>query len=259
MIEITDINDQRISLYKTLKKAKIEHFSQNVFISEGKKICECLLDSDLKIISFFCIEHELAMYYEKLLQKGLNSDQIYFADIDLMNKIVGFRLHSGILAIAEIPKESRISDLAAPLVLLNGIVDSENVGAIARNCAAFNIKSIITDDKTSSPWLRRAVRVSMGAIFGLDYRAGKNLVAEIKQLKLKNIQIIAAEVANNAISINECKLPKNCAVIFGSEGRGIDSEILALCDFIVEIPISQKVASLNVAATSAIILNRIKP
>ena len=100
-----------------------------------------------------------------------------------MNSIIGFKLHTGIIAICKQPEPTKIDPLSSPVVILNGIINSENVGSIVRNCSAFGINSLISNKQTSSPFLRRAVWVSMGAVFGLNYYYTYNLEETINELK----------------------------------------------------------------------------
>ena len=96
-----------------------------------------------------------------------------------MNKIVGFKLHSGVMAIGKQPVDVNLSELESPVVVMNGIINSENVGSIIRNCAAFGFESIITDKQTSSPYLRRAVRVSMGAVLNIGAVIGERTMIDL--------------------------------------------------------------------------------
>ncbi|OGU15633.1 MAG: hypothetical protein A2X61_12065 [Ignavibacteria bacterium GWB2_35_12] len=174
-----------------------------------------------------------------------------------MNKIVGFKLHSGVMAIGKQPVDVNLSELESPVVVMNGIINSENVGSIIRNCAAFGFESIITDKQTSSPYLRRAVRVSMGAVLNMKIHFSENLSDDLQKLKDSNFKIFSAEINDNSIPISQVEIPDKCAIVFGSEGRGINNEILGISDFTVHIPITAQVNSINVASSSAVILSKI--
>ncbi len=255
MIEIKDQSDTRIELYTSLQKAAEKHLRNGVFVAEGVKVFKKLLESDLKIISIFALPE----YYEEnnsIIEKRIiDKSKLYFASKDLMAEIIGFKIHSGVMAIASVPQNPPLENLRFPIVALNGIVDSENVGAIVRNCAAFGCHSIIYDKKTSSPYLRRAVRVSMGTVFDVDIHETNSLRNSLLDLKSnKKVKIISSEINENSIDIRNVDKSGNVIIVFGSEGRGIDSEILEYSDFIAHIAISPSVSSLNVAASSAIML-----
>jgi tRNA G18 (ribose-2'-O)-methylase SpoU len=176
-----------------------------------------------------------------------------------MEEIVGYKLHSGIMAIARQPEPASLSELNSPIIILNGIVNSENVGSIVRNSAAFGINSIIVDKYTSPPFLRRAARVSMGTLIDINFHSSLDLIQTIKELKENYFyKIVSAEINNNSIEINKFIFPEKFALIFGNEGHGISQELLEVSDYIVKISISENVPSLNVATTSGVFLYLIK-
>lgn len=258
MVSITDIEDPRIKPYRSLRTKSRFHMDTNIFVAEEKKVVLKLLSSNLDVLSCFAVPEFYDENIEAIKNKSIPKENLFYADKNVMNKIVGFRLHSGVMAIGKIPEQTSIEYLKPPIVFMNGIINSENVGAIIRNAAAFNIQSIIFDNETSSPYLRRAVRVSMGAIFGMDYYQSKSLEKDLTILRNQyNYTITAIELANNAIPIQNYTFPLKSVIIFGSEGKGINKNILEICDNIVCIPISDKVDSLNVAASSAIVFYHI--
>lgn len=258
MTEITDINDPRISLYKSLKGTPKTHTDNKLFITEGEKVTEKLLNSPLEILSVFFLDKYSAQLMPLIKSKSIPENNIYTASKTLMNDIVGFKLHEGIMAIAKEPSEYPLESMDNRIVILNGIVNSENVGAIVRNCAAFSVNSLVVDKSTSSPYMRRAVRVSMGHVFDLKINRPDSPEEAILTLKKYGYRIISAEKNDQSISIHELEPPSKFAIIFGSEGRGIDKNILNLSDDIIHIPINPEVSSINVAAASAVVMNEIK-
>ena len=258
MVNITDIVEPRIAPYRNLKINSRFQKDSNIFIAEEKKVVLKLLNSNLEVLSCFAVPEFYNEHKEIIEMKAIPKENLFYANKDIMNKIVGFRLHSGVMAISKIPEQTSIEYLKPPIVVMNGIINSENVGAIVRNAAAFDIQSIIFDNETSSPYLRRAVRVSMGTIFGMDYYHSESLKEDLALLKEKfNYTITAIELTNSAIPIEDYKFTQESIIIFGNEGQGINTGILGICDNIVCIPISDKVDSLNVAATSAIVFHHI--
>lgn len=254
MIEIKDIDDIRISLYKSLRFTPCSHLENNVFIAEGKKVTLKLLNSNIKIQSLFIISEFFYKYKGLIFSKEIAEDNIFIAEKNLMEQIVGFKLHSGVMAIGMQPDFTPLEQLDNKIVILNAVRDAENVGSIVRNAAAFKVSSLIFDEQSSSPYLRRAVRVSVGNVFDLKINKAQNLEKTILDLKSLGYQILCAEICKNSIEINKINFAKKVAIIFGNEGDGIEEKYLNLCDSICFIPISEKVDSLNVAASSAIFL-----
>jgi len=258
LIEINDINDLRIYYYTGLKKKSGIIDVQGIFVSEGEKVTVKLLESKLDIISMLA----LGKYYEKysslINRKNLPKDAVLTAEKNILEQIVGFKIHAGIMAIGKIPMPVAPNGTDNAIIALNGIVDSENVGSIVRNAVAFGYNSLVYDKQTSSPFMRRAVRVSMGTVFGINHYPTQNLYELLNLLKaIYGYKVVAAEILPDSINIKEFNIPEKFIVVFGSEGKGINPEIIGICDYIVSIPINAEVSSLNVAAASGIILHEL--
>jgi len=248
---ITDINSPIVSDFRNLKN---HIFSKNnLIIMETKKVLLKYFDTNLK--PYKCLITE-DFYQEKsdLLNTKLNPENIYVANKKIMESIVGHNLHHGIFLIGERPKDTSLEDLQFPCLILNGVSGPENVGAIVRSCASFNIQNIIVDAKSCSPYVRRAIRVSMGNIFELKIHHTPNLNQSIDYLKKKNIKILGTANTMAAKSIHQYSFKQNCALILGSEGNGIDEIILDSCDNLLKIPINPKVNSLNIHNAASIFL-----
>ncbi len=258
MIKITNANDSRIGLYRNLKNISVSLSDNKLLIAEGSITARKILNSDIEIVSIFALPEFLNLFAELITQKNISPDNLFTADKTLMNTIVGFRLHQGIMVLGKLPKETPLLELKPPIVVLNGIVNSENVGSIVRNAVAFGIKSIVFDKSSSHPFLRRAIRVSMGTAFSIEYYQSENLIKDLIELRnTKGLEIIASEISNNSIPVDLHKFKEQSTIIFGCEGKGISNDILSICNKVIYIPISKEVESLNVAATSAIIFNKL--
>ncbi|MCK5740722.1 MAG: RNA methyltransferase [Chlorobi bacterium] len=256
MIKITNTNDPRIAYYKNLRYTPATHTEDNIFVTEGEKVTLTLLESDLEIISIFAQPRFYEDHADLIAAKKIPEEMLLSADRAFMKEVVGFRLHSGMMAVGRQPAPATLDDLRNRIVVMNGIINSENVGAIVRNCAAFGVDSIICDRQTSSPFLRRAVRVSMGSVMSQKIYITANLPATLNELRDRlGYAIISAELTDDAIPLKEYNFPEKHCIIFGSEGPGVDQEILNLSDVVVFIPISEKVASLNVGAAAAVVLS----
>ncbi|MBM2815872.1 MAG: putative SpoU-like rRNA methylase [Ignavibacteria bacterium] len=257
MIKIENLQDPRVQSYSSLRNQNKFYRESELFIAEGFKVIDKLLDSKLEIVSFFATLEFYQNLQARLDSKGVPENQRYFAEKQLLEQIVGFNLHQGILALARQPEKITLHELSSPVVVLNGIIDTENIGSIVRNCAAFGIKSLIVDEKSASPYIRRAVRVSMGTVFDIDVYYSQRIFETIDDLKNLGYAIISCEITDKALDINTFKFPEKFTLIFGSEGQGIDTAVLNLSDLIVKIPLADGVASLNVAASTAVFLFKI--
>ncbi len=229
------------------------------FIAESEKVVVRLLESGLEIISIYLTEEQFNSNKELIASHEQQSEcNIFIGTREEMEKIVGFSLHQRILAAAKIPKERSLDDLLTnskkPLlfVILDEVCDAENIGAIIRSSFAMNATAIILDKKSTSPWMRRAVRVSMGAVFKLPIVTVDSIPLCIEKLKSSGVKTFAATLGKNAKPIWNCDFTNNSTIVFGSEGQGIKQEIISVCDFEVIIPMSHH--SLNVGIAQGIFL-----
>lgn len=154
----------------------------------------------------------------------------------------------GIIGICEI-KETKLK--GNHLLLLDGVQDPGNLGTIIRSGVAFNIDTIIINDKCADPYSDKTIRASQGMIFKTNI-VKRNLEEFIKEIKGK-IPIYGTKVTNGKNIKNLEKISK-FAIIMGNEGQGVSKKLLDLCDDYLYIPMNKKCESLNVGVATSIIL-----
>jgi tRNA G18 (ribose-2'-O)-methylase SpoU len=226
-----------------------------VFLTDGEKITLTVLESELSIASILLTE-DLFLKHEVLIRSRLSDELIIIMRKKEMDALIGINLHSPMMSIVYTPPPCDIQSLRSPVIALNGIVNSDNVGGIIRNAIGLGFESIITDSTTSSPYLRRSIRVSMGSIAFAKCGFSQNLKQDLEQMKSKKgLKIISAEINSHSRSLNDYVFPQDFIVVLGSEGNGIEKDILAISDDIIHIPMDSRVKSLNVSSSSAIILH----
>ncbi len=243
-MQITSIDNENISEFLKLRDSSLK--KTNLIICETKKVILKLKKSKLEIIKSFATNE-----YEDFLS-FIPEDKKYFADKKLLEQIVGFKKHQGIMVLAQRPKPVSLQNLIPPYLILNGLTSPENVGSIVRSMVGLGIKSLIVDEKSCSPFLRRCIRVSMGNIFSLKVHFSTDLTNTIKTLQSTGIQVVGTANIATSSSIYSHIFSKNQAFIIGSEGDGVDPQIILDCDKTVKIPIDQEVAHLNAAKAATI-------
>lgn len=258
-IAIKDPDDPRLSAYRSLKGKLLER--DGIFIAEGEKVIKSMVASGCKIASCLTARGTITRYKPLLAVMAKRGAPAYVAADELIEEIIGFRFHKGIMAVGYCPKKLTVSDalktLKRPLFLvaLNAVNDPQNVGLIARNAAAFGVQALIVDNATHDPYYRKAVRVSMGAIFRLPVCYEDDLGSSLIRLKEKHdTRIIVAAPGRGASDIAEVRLSGNICLVFGNEDKGISRKVLSIADAKVRIPISKTIDSLNVASASAVCL-----
>ncbi|MBF8248877.1 MAG: tRNA/rRNA methyltransferase (SpoU), partial [Bacteroidetes bacterium] len=243
--------------YRTMRRP-VEHEKIGIFVAEGEKVVRRLVASNLVIVSAFMTDEWLEQYQPLL--KGRQEIPVYVAAKTLLESIVGFELHQGIMAVGKTPKPPTLGEVLKSVprpyffAAVDGLTNSENLGVIVRNCAAFGIQALLVGETSSSPYLRRAVRNSMGAIFSLPVVPCTDLSAQLRELRSANdLRVIAAHPAGDG-RLAQTDLKGNLCFVFGSEGNGVSKKVLEACSDRVSIPMEQGVDSLNVASASAAFL-----
>ena len=203
---------------------------------------------------------------EKILsaisKKGITPKHV---DLTTLNRMSGNGNHQGIIvetfpheysSLEEIIKFSKQKE--QPLILiLDEIEDPQNFGAILRSADAFSVDGVIIKSKNQVPLNWTVAKVSTGAIEYVKVAQVSNLNNVIKVLKENGFWIYAAD-GSGKDSYEKVDYSWSVALIVGSEGRGISQLVMKNSDFIIKIPMTGHVNSLNVSVSTGILLSRIR-
>jgi len=255
-IQILDPDDARLDDYRHLReparRASLEAAGGH-FVAEGVTVVRRLLESPLRVRSVLVLEGRESRVAD------LVADSVPFFAVtkDVMNTLVGFDLHRGVLACADRPPLTTIAEIARSartVAVLEGINDHENLGAIARSARALGIDAFVLDPTTADPWYRRAVRVSMGEMMYLPIGRATAWPAALHELRSHGFVIAALTPAHNAVDLSAfaASKPDRVALLLGAEGPGLSQAALNNADVHVRIPIRSTVDSLNVGHAAAI-------
>lgn len=253
---ITTLELPELLPYRTLKRQH-EHRQEGIFVAEGDKVVRRLLESRFEVVSAL-LPADAVEPLRPLLERRPEQVQVFVAEKSLLETLTGFSLYQGILAMGRIPRQPTLQEVVAegrrPLLLaaVDGLSNAENVGALVRNCAAFGVGGLVLDRTSSSPWLRRAVRSSMGTLFQLPVVEVPSLAAALEELRERRVRCIAAHPHVPERVLWQADLGGDVCLVFGSEGHGLSARVLAACDDAVAIPMASAVDSLNVAGAAAV-------
>ncbi len=250
---IDDINTPELQIYKTLRD---NNFNDNSFIADSPKVVNLLLENDIKIQSILATQE----YYDEFSQL-LQTKQIpklYLATKELMQGIVGHKIHHNCMMHGIRPQEHDLNELGNNILMLDNITSTENIGSIARSMAGIGINSYLLPKTSPHPYGRRAVRVSMGYMSHLKYHIYDDIKTTITNLKQLDYKIFAAEVTADATALSKVRVPKKWVLLMGHEGKGISNDILALCDEVVSIEMQEDVKSFNVGIAASLIMYQFK-
>jgi len=263
IIPVQSLDEKYLLPYKTLRRP-VEHERNGIFVAEGEKVVRQLLVSSLEVISVL-LTPEWLEEYRSILADHAGDFRVFVAPKQIVESIVGYNLHQGIMAVAKIPGFLKLSQAVAGsrrpslMVAVDGLTNAENLGVLVRNCAAFGVDALLVGETSSSPYLRRAVRNSMGTVFTLPVVHVDNLVGAIGELRsVYKMHVVAAHPHTEKDALHDASLNGDCCIVFGSEGDGIREAVRGACNQSVAIPMRQGVDSLNVASASAVFLYEVQ-
>lgn len=264
IIEITDFHAPELDPYARLTQNQLRNRlepEKGIFIAESPKVIDRALDAGYKPVSLLMERKQITGPAVGILSR-CGDAPVYTADREILAELTGFELTRGVLCAFRRPAPRPVEELcknARRVAVLEGIVDSTNVGAIFRSAAALNMDAVLINPSCCDPLCRRAVRVSMGTVFQVPWGQLGETPADWPEkgmdiLHSLGFKTAAMALSDRSVSIDDEQLAKEpkLAIVLGTEGDGLAADTIASCDYTVKIPISHGVDSLNVAAASAV-------
>jgi tRNA G18 (ribose-2'-O)-methylase SpoU len=249
------LDDARLADFRALPERRLEQQSGR-FVAESEMVVRKLLESPLRICSLLLTAPRLAAL-EAALTATERRFPVYVVPQTVMDQVAGFHVHRGCLAIAERPQTACLPAAARLVVVLVDLVDVDNLGAMARNAAAFGADAILLSPRCADPFYRKAVRTSAGAVLTLPIARAARWPDDLLRLREdRGFSLVGAVLGGHAQPLADFTPPPRLALLFGAEGPGLDAATQALCDTWVTIPMaaSPGVDSLNVATAGAVFL-----
>lgn len=253
-IRIDDAGDPRLQDYVELTDpgARRQRERDELFVAEGITAIERLLQSHHTVRSVLLTPKAHARLATAL--DGLGAP-VYVAAPEVLHATVGFSLHRGAVAAADrrpLPPLGDVLATARRVVVLEGLNDPENLGAVARSARALGIDGAVLDPTCIDPYYRRTVRVSMGEILFLPTARVAAWPDDLEEVRSAGFELWALSPDAGGDSIWELPVPARVAVLLGAEGPGLSAGALAAAHRRVRIPIRAGVDSLNVGHAAAI-------
>ena len=264
IIEITDFHAPELDPYARLTQNQLRNRlepEKGIFIAESPKVIDRALDAGYKPVSLLMERKQITGPAAGILSR-CGDAPVYTADREMLAELTGFELTRGVLCAFRRPAPRPVEELcknARRVAVVEGIVDSTNVGAIFRSAAALNMDAVLINPSCCDPLCRRAVRVSMGTVFQVPWGQLGETPADWPEkgmdiLHSLGFKTAAMALSDRSVSIDDEQLAKEpkLAIVLGTEGDGLAADTIASCDYTVKIPMSHGVDSLNVAAASAV-------
>jgi tRNA G18 (ribose-2'-O)-methylase SpoU len=251
---LTDLADPRLEEYRDIKDHRLRA-SSGRFVAESEGVLRKLLASSLRVRSVLLTAPRLRSL-EPVLAAASPGCPIYVVPQEVMDGVAGLHVHRGVLAIGERPRTVEVPPSARLVLVLEDLVDVDNLGALVRSAAAFGADAIVLSPRCADPYYRKAIRVSMGAVFALPILRHERWPEELEELRARHgLALVGAVLDEGAAPLGAFRAPGPVALLLGSEGPGLRPETKALCDSLVTIPMARERAdSLNVATAGAIFL-----
>lgn len=254
--EIHTLTEPGLEPYTQLTGAQMlnrKHPSEGVFIAESPKVILVALHAGYEPISLLCEKRHLEGDAKPILERCPDLT-VYTGERNLLQTLTGYKLTRGVLCAMRRKPEVTVEAVtmgASRMAVIDNVVDATNIGAIFRSAAALGIDAVLLTRNSCDPLNRRAVRVSMGAVFLVPWTWINDAVAIPKSLGFKTV---AMALTDKSVSIEDSELQKEerLAIIMGAEGDGLPQTTIERADYVARIPMSHQVDSLNVAAAAAV-------
>lgn len=243
VIEITSLTHPGVDVFSTLTEAQLRNRldpQRGIFIAESPKVIRVALEAGYEPVSLLCERKHLTGDAEDLVRR--------MADLPV------YTLTRGVLCAMRRPAFRPVEEVcrgARRVVVIHGVVDTTNIGAIFRSAAALGIDAVLLTPDSCDPLNRRAVRVSMGSVFLVPWTW---VDRPLEQLKALGFRTAAMALTDRSVPLDypPLKEESRLALVMGTEGDGLPEAAIEGADYVVRIPMAHGVDSLNVAAASAV-------
>ena len=256
IIEITSLEHEGAQVFGTLTEAQLRNRlepDKGIFIAESPKVIDVALRAGYEPLSLMCERRHIEGDAADIIER-CGDIPVYTGERELLAQLTGYVLTRGVLCAMRrpaLPSVEQVCIDAHRVVVIDGVTDTTNIGAIFRSAAALGIDAVLLTRTSCDPLNRRAVRVSMGSVFLVPWTW---LDEPIQSLNSLGFKTAAMALSDNSISLDDPILAAEprLAIVMGTEGDGLPHETIEQADYVVRIPMSHNVDSLNVAAASAV-------
>lgn len=253
---ITSLDHPGVQLFATLTEAQLRNRlepDKGIFIAESPKVINVALDAGYQPLSLLCEQRHITGDAAGIIERA-GDIPVYTGDRQLLAALTGYTLTRGVLCAMRRPvppSVEQVCDGARRVVVIDGVTDTTNIGAIFRSAAALGIDAVLLTPDSCDPLNRRAVRVSMGSVFLVPWTWVDSSLQQLSRLGFKTA---AMALSDNSISIDNPVLANapRLAIVMGTEGDGLPQTTIDHADYVVRIPMAHNVDSLNVAAAAAV-------
>lgn len=281
IVPVTSLDDPRIADYRSLRDRELLQRAdplnpaahRGVFMAEGELVVRRLAESAFAVRSLLLAESRVEAMRD-LIERLPPVAPVFVAPQNVVNRIIGFNIHRGVLAVGERGQPADLGALLArrgPFVVLEDLCNHDNIGAIFRNCAALGGAgvTVLLSPRTADPLYRKSLRVSMGHALLVPWARLERWPGALHELRAAGIRVLAMTPGAASRDVREVAAglgdrPGRVALLLGTEGEGLSAQALATADERVRIdmppgPTGAVADSLNVAVAAAVALHALAP
>lgn len=258
---ITGPGDLRVADYRILRDGDLLR-TRGLFVAEGRLVVRRLIEDGRWPVRSVLVSDAARESLAGVLERLPVDAQVFVGAIDDFRGITGYHIHRGCLALgvrgAERAADAVISDAAHPIVMLEGVGNADNVGAIFRNVSALGGDAVLLDRACADPLYRKAIRTSMGAALRVPFARVAVWPDAIDLLRARGFTIVALtprEPADDLIVWAGRERRDRVAIVAGAEGAGLSAAVERAADCRVRIPVRPEADSLNVGVAVGIALH----
>jgi tRNA G18 (ribose-2'-O)-methylase SpoU len=253
--EITTLSDPRLDIFASLTEAQLRNRldpTRGIFIAESPKVIRVALQAGYTPQALLCERKHITGDAHDIIDR-CGDIPIYTGTRELLAQLTGYTLTRGVLCAMQRRPSPPVADVigqARRIVVIDGVVDTTNIGAIFRSAAALGIDAVLLTRNACDPLNRRAVRVSMGSVFLVPW----TWLDDYTTLHDLGFTTAAMALTDDSIALDDPRLKQTekLAIIMGTEGDGLPAQTIHDADYVIRIPMSHQVDSLNVAAAAAV-------
>lgn len=256
VIKISTLSHPGVEVFSALTEAQLRNRldpDNGIFIAESPKVIKVALDAGYVPLSLMCEERHIDGDASDIVSR-CGDIPVFTGARGLLARLTGYTLTRGVLCAMRrrrLPSVEEVCRGSRRIVVIDGVVDTTNIGAIFRSAAALGMDGVLLTPTSCDPLNRRAVRVSMGSVFLIPWTW---IDAPVTSLHSQGFRTVAMALSDDSVPVNDEKLRNEprLAIIMGTEGDGLPAKVISEADYVAKIPMAHGVDSLNVAAASAV-------
>lgn len=265
---VDDFGDSRIADYRNLKDRHLLA-ARGRFVVEGRVNLRVMLERSPFVPDSILLSERTHRLMQEELTRLEPGCSVYVANQVILDRVIGFPVHRGCLAIGSrgtpvdpmaLARDLLAAEAAPRILVLEGVLNLDNVGGIFRNAMALGGRAVLLCPRCVDPLYRKAIRTSMGATLAVPFARTKDLGALLDGLRDAGFEVLALDPSPEGVRLEDLAAREigPAALLVGTEGEGLSAEALARVDRRVRIPMEPGVDSLNVSVAAGIALHRLR-